>query len=55
MEEYILITWPESQNLMEQEWFKECILMNDPDHLDNLGYQAYFVPKDRFKEFVQEG
>ena len=48
MEEYILVTWPDSQNLMEQEWFDECILMNDENHLAEIGSSAYFVPKKKY-------
>jgi hypothetical protein len=50
MEKYVIITWPDSQMLMEQEWFDECILMNDEKHLNNIGSSAYFVPIDRYKE-----
>ena len=50
MEKFILISWPESQILMEQEWFDECILMNDENHLENIGSSAYFVPEERMKE-----
>jgi hypothetical protein len=46
--EYKLITWPESQILMEMDWFDECILMNDENHLDEMGSSAYFVPIDRY-------
>ena len=30
MEKYVLITWPESQMLMEQEWFDECRAWPEP-------------------------
>ena len=49
---YILVPWPESQVLMEQEWFNECILMNDEQHLDEVGSSAYFVPEERYNEFL---
>lgn len=45
--EYVLVTWPESQALMDQDWFNECILMNDENHLEDIGPSAYFVPKER--------
>lgn len=45
--EYVLVTWPESQALMDQDWFNECILMNDENHLEEIGSSAYFVPKER--------
>ncbi len=50
MEKYVLVCWPESQLLMEQEWFKECILMNDEQHLEEIGSSAYFVPEERYLE-----
>ena len=44
---YVLILWPEVQDLMGQPWFrKECILYNpssDQECLDS----AYFVPLKR--------
>lgn len=46
-EKYILVCWPESQILMEQTWFDECILMNDENHLQEIGSSAYFVPENR--------
>ena len=47
---YILITFPRSQYLMEEEWFNECILMNDENHLLDIGGSAYFVPEKRIVE-----
>jgi hypothetical protein len=49
-EKFVLVQWPESQILMEQTWFDECILMNDENHLDNIGSSAYFVPESRLQE-----
>ena len=49
-EKYILVCWPESQMLMEEVWFDECILMNDENHLQEIGSSAYFVPENRFNE-----
>jgi len=51
MTETVLIKWPQSQILMEQEWFDECILYNDDndlDYFDDIGTQVYFVPKKRW-------
>ena len=48
METYVLVCWPESQQLMEEEWFDECILMNDENHLDEIGSSAFFVPIERY-------
>lgn len=41
---YILIPWPESQELMEEEWFeKEAIL----DINSTIGNSSYFIPLKR--------
>lgn len=49
-EKYILVCWPESQMLMGEVWFDECILMNDTNHLQEIGSSAYFVPENRLNE-----
>ena len=48
--EYVVITWPESQALMDKEWFNECILINEEPLLNQVGSLAYFVPKSRLKQ-----
>lgn len=49
--EYIIVTFPESQELMDEEWFDdECILINEYPLLDQVGSSAYFVPIARLKE-----
>ena len=53
-EKYILVCWPESQILMEQIWFDECILMNDENHLQEIGSFAYFVPENRHNELSSQ-
>lgn len=46
-EVYVLVTWPDVQNLMEEEWFrKECILYQSFDGQEYLA-SAYFVPLGR--------
>jgi hypothetical protein len=45
-EGYILVQWPESQELMEEEWFDdEAILALGSE--DKTGSGAYFVPIKR--------
>lgn len=53
---YILITWPYSQILMEQDWFEECFLANPSNDVQyNIaGSSAYFVPESRVKELWPE-
>lgn len=43
-----------SQMLMEEEWFNECILMNDENHLEEIGSSAFFVPEDRYIQFTNK-
>lgn len=50
-EKYVLVTWPESQMLMEEKWFDECILAQEIDGHPEVGSSAYFVPVERFAEF----
>lgn len=44
---YILVEWPDSQMLMEYEWFRdECSLAD----CELFGSSAYFVPEERWKK-----
>ena len=47
--EYVIITWPDSQELMDEKWFNECVLINEEPLLSQVGSSAYFVPIARFK------
>lgn len=46
---YILVTWPDSQELMEQAWFNECILVQDIEGHAECGSSAYMVPEERYR------
>jgi hypothetical protein len=41
---YVLVQWPESQELMEEDWFKEEAIL-DVDA--KFGSSAYFIPLKR--------
>ena len=47
MEKYILILWPESQDYMEEKWFREEAILHqasdEQEHIDS----AYFIPAHR--------
>lgn len=44
MEKYVIVTWPASQELMEQEGFREnSYLINDEKGIEDFGSSAYFV------------
>lgn len=46
---YVLVPWPESQELMERKWFNECILATPTDNHPEVGSSAYFVPVNRMR------
>jgi len=52
---YVLVLWPEVQELMEYEWFRpECYLhqaFDDQEYHDS----AYFVPLDRMMDINEPG
>ena len=43
-EAYVIVQWPESQELMEKEWFNEEAIL---DTEGKFGSSAYFVPLKR--------
>ena len=47
---YKIVLWPESQNLMDHPRFFDCLLIDDiPGHI-RLGSSAYAVPEDIYNE-----
>jgi hypothetical protein len=46
---FILVQAPESSILKEKEWFDECYFITEPDAVEVLGEDAYFVPENLFK------
>ena len=49
--EYIVLTWPEIQNLMVKEDFEEhSYLINDDKGLNDFGSSAYFIEKNWYDE-----
>ena len=51
MEEvYVVLCWPETQDIMDKAWFNECELINSEYGQDRYGSSAYLVPMERFKE-----
>ena len=44
MKKYIIVKWPEVQELMEEDWFdEEAVFIND----DKFPSSSYFIPIDR--------
>jgi len=50
MDKYILVTWPESQHLMDKPWFNECLLVQDIEGHEEVGSSSYMVPENRYEE-----
>ena len=47
---YVLITWPDCQDLMTRPWFHECIFVQDIRGHVECGSSAYMVHEERYKE-----
>ena len=47
---YVLVTFPESQYLMNHRRFHECLLIQDIDGHDEVGSSAYMCPVDLYRE-----
>lgn len=53
--DFEVVTWPESQELMEKEGFRQhCELINSEKGLDMYGSSAYLVDKE-WLEQVEKG
>ena len=50
MTKYILVQWPESQELMEHPRFNECLFVQDIEGHNEAGSSAYMCPEDLYKE-----
>lgn len=44
---YVIVTWPDSQELMEENWFEEEAIL---DVEGEFGSSAYFIPLNRALE-----
>lgn len=54
MTKYVLIQWPESQLLMDNERFNECLLVQDIDNHVEVGSSAYMCPFNLYKEIFDK-
>ena len=50
MKKYVIIQWPDSQQLMDHERFSECHLINSERGIEEFDSCAFFVPEDLFEE-----
>ena len=55
MGKYVIVTWPESQDLMEKPGFREnSYLVNDDKGIEDFGSSAYFVDEEWLAEATKE-
>lgn len=47
MDHYVYIQWPESQDYMEHDWFKEEAIL---DNSENATSSSYLIPENRYME-----
>lgn len=53
---YIVVTWPDIQDLMSKRGFKKnAFLINDDNGLNQFGSSAYFVKKDWYDDATKSG
>ena len=50
MKKYVLVEWPESQELMEHERFNECLFVQDIDGHVEVEGSAYMCPEDLYEK-----
>lgn len=50
---YILVEWPESQLLMDDERFHECLFVENIEGHDEVGSSAYMCPENLYNEIFE--
>lgn len=50
MKKYVLVEWPESQELMEHKRFNECLMVQDIEGHIEVGGSAYMCPEDLYEK-----
>jgi hypothetical protein len=50
---YVIVTWPESQKLMDHPRFDECHLICDDKGIKEYWLSAFFVPENLFNELYK--
>jgi len=53
MKKYVLVTWPDSQDLMNHQRFNECLFVQDIEGHDEVGSSAYMCPEDLYYEIYK--
>lgn len=51
---YKVVSWPDSQAIIEHPRFNECLIVDDRRVIDLYGSAAFFVPLDLYLELQEE-
>lgn len=54
-QKYVLIEWPSSQQIMEEDWFNTEAILYNADTGQVEKFAAYFIPYNRYVEAYQKG
>lgn len=51
LSDYIIVTWPQVQDIMDEEWFNEECFLAVPNSVEQewIGDSSYFVPKLKYR------
>jgi len=52
--EYVLVSYPYNQILLNQEWFSECILLDSEEQVVKYGFPTYLVPLHYYNQVKNE-
>ncbi len=51
---YKLITWPQTEFIIDKIWYDECIVINTEALVAKHGFGAYLVPLKRYEEYLKK-
>ena len=54
MEDYVIIGWPDIQDIMDQEGFKENATLIEPNDSMSIGSSTYLVDKEWLESLEEE-
>lgn len=54
MEDYVIIGWPDIQDIMDEEGFEENTTLIEPNDSMGIGSSTYLVDKEWFESLEEE-
>jgi hypothetical protein len=52
--QYVLVLYPYNQVILNQDWFKECILLDSEEQVNKYGFPTYLIPLEYFNSVKNE-